>query len=240
MSELNKDSIINIFSINDGSLKKFNINDFNIMNNNATLKDIIYCAFVNKRNYFIPTQYFSNIQFTTTINGINIYDFNFIQFIPEIKDDVQNIKFVENITYINDYSIIQNTVINNAIVKNNLNAQNLQSFNILTNNIKSNSINSNKIESQHIIINKQLFNDTIGYIYINNFSLPLDINNYLFTDFNLIINSKVFITIKPNVKIICYDVNDNILFYLFNDTSKYIYMRDVFYNSNFYKINIKY
>jgi hypothetical protein len=101
--------------------------------------------------------------------------------------------------------------------------------------MKTNTINTNQLR-----IHNRPFHDTVGQIYINGFTLPLDINEYLFRDFNLLIASDVYVTIKANVKLFIYNINNILLYFLHNDTEKYKYMINIHYNTNYYKIVVKY
>ena len=235
MSSLNKDAIKNIFAPNDGSIKKFNINDYKSLDGYVLLKDIIYAAYTNKQNNFLPNQYFTKLYFGISINDIDTGTFDLIKYLPNIINDIQNIDFTNDTTYIKDSSILENTIVNNV-----LNADKIQTFELLTNKIKSEKLNSEFIDVKNLKIDNHEFNDTIGYIYVNGFSLPIDKNEYTFSEFNLINLDKVFITLKSKVKVSIFDIENNLLFYYYNDSEKFKYMIDIFYNLNYHKIILKY
>jgi len=106
--------------------------------------------------------------------------------------------------------------------------------------MKSSNVKTNTVHTKALYINNISFQESVGFIYINNYSLPLDINSYLFTDFNLLItnNKKVFITLKANYNIKIYDINNLLLFAVQNTTTKTMFMIDINYNSAYYRIDI--
>jgi hypothetical protein len=54
----------------------------------------------------------------------------------------------------------------------------IQTFKITANDIKSDNIRTNNMNTKSLTINNRQFDDTVGYIYINGFSLPMDVLTY--------------------------------------------------------------
>ena len=234
MNTLNRNSL-DIFAHNDGSLVKFDYEKYINSRQPASLFDVKFTAKTNKKNYFLPDQYFTKLYFSHSINNIDYATFDLIQYLPSIITDIQDVNYFDSTTYINNNSIIQNGIHNNVA-----NANEIQTFKLTCNDIKSNNIKTDSINTKQLVIQNKIFNDTVGYIYINHFSLPIDENEYLFRDYNLLITSDIYITIKPRVKIFIYDINNVLIYFLYNDTDKYKYMTNLNYNINYYKIVVKY
>lgn len=232
MSSIDKVAFADVFCNNDGTLKKPNYNNYISKDKSITLKDIIYCAFTNKRNFFLPIQYFVNLNFSSNINNITAEQFDLIQYLQDLLNRCVNIAFNNSTTILENNSIVKNLIVNN-----NLNSENLQCFNIRSNDIKSSNITTKSINTKKLLLNNKSLNH-FNYIYINNFSLPIDSNEYLFSEFNLIPIGKVYITVNPTFKVFIYDVDDVLLFYYHNQTTKIIFMYDIMYNINYYKIKI--
>ena len=232
-STLEKDNIIDIFEFNNNEIKPFNLSYYSKYTNNTTLADIANLANVKKKNFFINDNYFTNIKFNISINDITVDAFDLIRYLPDIINDIQNINYVDETTYINGNSIIQNT-----ITKDCVNTTKLVTQNINTGTMKSSNVKTNTVHTKALFINNIPFQESVGFIYINNYSLPLDINSYLFTDFNLVIMNKVNLTLKANYNIKIYDINNLLLFAVQNTTTKTMFMIDINYNSAYYRIDI--
>lgn len=233
MNQLEKQNI-DIFAFNNNEVKPFNLTYYSKYTNNASLADIANLANVKKRNIFLNDNYFTNLRFNISINDIAIDIFDLIRYLPDIINDIQHINYTNETTYIDG-----DTIINNAIVKDHINVNKVIVRDIHTNTVKASTIKTKNLQTNELILNTIPFQDSIGFIYINNFSLPLDQNIYLFSDFNLTIIGKVFITLKPSYNVKIYDVDNILLFCLQNETSKIIFMNDIFYNNKYFKIEIK-
>ena len=75
-----------------------------------------------------------------------------------------------------------------------------------------------------------MFNEVVGYFYINSISL--------FSEFNGITLYTKHFTINIGFRLDCIDINNNILFSYTNTTENYIYFKPIPYNVNIYKINL--
>ena len=82
-----------------------------------------------------------------------------------------------------------------------------------------------------------MFNEIIGFLYINSISLPLQKSN-LINNFNKIPINTMYFTIKNGYRIDIVDFNNNILFSYTNTSDDFIYYQQIPYNSNMIKINI--
>jgi hypothetical protein len=82
-----------------------------------------------------------------------------------------------------------------------------------------------------------MFNEIIGFLYINSISLPLQKSN-LINNFNITPINTMYFTIKNGYRIDIVDVNNNILFSFVNTSEDFIYYQQIPFNSNMKKINI--
>lgn len=231
MNTLDKDSIETIYSENDGTLKKFNIENFTNSMQPATKLDVKNLANVKRKNYFLPDQNFTTIIFALKINNIDSATFDLIQYLPNIINDVQDIDHYDDATHIKNVSILQNQINENV-----MNANEIQCFKIMTNELKCDEIKSDQISTNELKIGNRIFNDIVAWID----SLPLNLNEYEFHEFNTTFNNIKFI-LKPKVKIIIKNVDNDILYYKYNESdNKMLYDVNIQYNDNFHKIIIKY
>jgi hypothetical protein len=86
-------------------------------------------------------------------------------------------------------------------------------------------------------LNNRVFNEIIGFLYINSISLPLQKSN-LINNFNITTINTMYFTIKNGYRIDIVDVNNNILFSYTNTSDDFIYYQQIPFNSNMKKINI--
>ena len=107
--------------------------------------------------------------------------------------------------------------------------------NILNHNLTSDIIFCNTLNCRNLSINGQNYNKTVGFLYINGISLPIQKSN-LISNFNIQSITTFYFTIKQGYRLDVVNINDNILFS--NTTSDYKYFQKIPYNLNMIKINI--
>jgi hypothetical protein len=101
----------------------------------------------------------------------------------------------------------------------------------------SNTIQVNELNCRNLKLNNHMFNEIIGFLYINSISLPLQKSN-LINNFNITPINTMYFTIKNGYRIDIVDVNNNILFSFVNTSEDFIYYQQIPFNSNMKKINI--
>ena len=101
----------------------------------------------------------------------------------------------------------------------------------------SNTIQVNELNCRNLKLNNRVFNEIIGFLYINSISLPLQKSN-LINNFNITPINTMYFTIKNGYRIDIVDVNNNILFSFVNTSEDFIYYQQIPFNSNMKKINI--
>lgn len=232
MNSIELENIKNIFAPNNNEVKPYNSEYYNIFTKNITAADISSLASLKRVNYYLRDNHFINATFSGLLNNISPDQFQMILYIPDIINDIQNIN------YFSDATNITGLIVNDYLISNNININNILSNDILTNSIETKEIKTNIIKTKDINLDNHLFTNILGYIYINTFTLPLDKNEYLFTEFNLIPINKVYLTIYPSYTIKIYDNNNKLLYKYHNNTTKIKYMIDISHNTNFFKIKI--
>ena len=214
----------------------FNLNNFYKSNDYASKSDLLSYASLYTANFFQYLNTFTNgLNFAGNINNISSEIFSYIQYLPNIISDIRNINYDE----INDSTnITGNTYFETSSINTNLNIGNqLNVTNILTQEMLSNTIQVNDLNCKTLKLNDHLFNEIIGFFYINNISLPLQKSN-LINNFNITPINTMYFTIKNGYRIDIVDVNNNILFSFVNTSDDFIYYQQIPYNSNMIKINI--
>ena len=214
----------------------FNLNNFYKSNDYASKSDLLSYANLYTANFFQYLNTFTNgLNFAGSINGITSDIFSYIAYIPSIISDIRNISYDE----INDSTnITGNTYFETSSINTNLNIGNqLNVNNILTQEMLSNTIQVNDLNCKTLKLNNRMFNEIIGFLYINSISLPLQKSN-LINNFNITPINTMYFTIKNGYRIDIVDVNNNILFSYTNTSDDFIYYQQIPYNSNMKKINI--
>ena len=90
---------------------------------------------------------------------------------------------------------------------------------------------------RNLSINGQNYNETVGFIYLNGISLPIQKSN-LISNFNIQSITTFYFTIKQGYRLDLVDVNDVIRYSYTNTSSDFIYYQQIPYNLNMIKINI--
>ena len=177
----------------------------------------------------------NGLTFEVSINGIIKEVFSLVAYLPNIIFELTNISYDE---LNNSTNIISNTWFQNTSIEQNLNIGNqLNVTNILTQKINSDVIQVNDLNCRNLKLNNRVFNEVIGYFYINSNSLPLK-KSTLLTEFNVTPLYTLHFTINNGFRLDCIDINNNILFSYTNTTENYIYFKPIPYNANIYKINL--
>ena len=92
-------------------------------------------------------------------------------YLPNIISEISNISYDESN---NSTNIISNTWFQNTSIEQNLNIGNqFNATNILTQKINSDVIQTNDLNCRNLKLNNRVFNEVVGYFYINSVSLPL-------------------------------------------------------------------
>ena len=214
----------------------FNLNNFYKSNDYVLKSDLLSYANIYTANFYQYLNTFTNgLNFAGAINGITDEIFSYIQYIPNIISDIRNISYDE----INDSTnITGNTYFETSSINTNLNIGNqLNVNNILTQEMLSNTIQVNDLNCKTLKLNNRMFNEIIGFVYINSISLPLQKSN-LINNFNITPINTMYFTIKNGYRIDIVDVNNNILFSFVNTSEDFIYYQQIPFNSNMKKINI--
>jgi hypothetical protein len=175
------------------------------------------------------------LNFAGAINGITSDIFSYIAYIPNIIFELTNFSYdsVNNSTNITGGSWFENSSINtNLNVGSSLNVDT-----ILSQKMISNTIQVNDLSCKTLKLNNHVFNEIIGFIYINSISLPLQKSN-LISNFNIQSITSLYFTLKNGYRIDIVDVNNSILFSYVNTSSDFIYYQQIPYNTSMYKINI--
>ena len=214
----------------------FNLNNFYKSNDYASKSDLLSYANLYTSNFFQYLNTFTNgLNFAGAINGITDEIFSYIQYIPNIISDIRNINYDE---INNSTNITGNTYFETSSINTNLNIGNqLNVNNILTQEMLSNTIQVNDLNCKTLKLNNRMFNEIIGFLYINSISLPLQKSN-LINNFNITPINTMYFTIKNGYRIDIVDVNNNILFSFVNTSEDFIYYQQIPFNSNMKKINI--
>jgi len=175
------------------------------------------------------------LNFYGSINGIAKNVFDLVAYLPNIISDIRNISYDE----INDSTIITGSSwFETSSINTNLNVgSSLNVDRILSQEMLSNTIQVNDFSCKTLKLNNRMFNEIIGFLYINSISLPLQKSN-LMSNFNIQSITSLYFTIKNGYRIDIVNVNNNILFSYTNTSDDFIYYQQIPYNSNMIKINI--
>ena len=177
----------------------------------------------------------NGLTFEVSINGITKEVFNLVAYLPNIISEISNISYDESN---NSTNITGATWFENSSVNMNLNIGNqLNVTNILTQNLTTNVISVNDLNCRNLKLNNRVFNEVVGYFYINSVSLPLQ-KSTLFSEFNVTPLYTLHFTIMSDYRLDCIDINNNILFSYTNTTDNFIYFKPIPYNASIWKINL--
>ena len=177
----------------------------------------------------------NGLTFEVSINGITKEVFSLVSYLPNIISEIGNLNYDE----VNDSTnIIGNTWFQNTSIENNLNiGSNLNVTNILSQKINTDIIEVNSLNCKNLKLNNRVFNEVVGYFYINSNSLPLK-KSTLLSEFNVTPLYTLHFTINNGFRLDCIDINNNILFSFTNTTDNFIYFKPIPYNASIWKINL--
>ena len=214
----------------------FNLNNFYRANDYASKSDLLSYANLYTANFFQYLNTFTvGLNFTGTINGISDEIFSYIAYIPNIIFELTNFSYDE---VNNSTNITGGSWFENSSIEKNLNIGNqLNVTNILNHNLTTNIIQVNDLSCRNLNINGQNYNETVGFLYLNGISLPIQKSN-LISNFNIQSITTFYFTIKQGYRLDLVDVNDQIRYSYTNITSDFIYYKQIPYNLNMIKINI--
>jgi len=170
------------------------------------------------------------LNFAGAINGITSDIFSYITYIPNSIFELTNFSYdsVNNST-----NITGNTFFETSSINTNLNVgSSLNVDRILSQEMLSNTIQVNDLSCKTLKLNNRVFNEIIGFLYINSISLPLQKSN-LISNFNITPINIMNFTIKNGYRIDIVDVNKNILFSFVNTSNDFIYYQQIPYNSKY-------
>jgi hypothetical protein len=214
----------------------FNVGNFYSNNEYVVVSQLMeYSNMYSKNIFYYMNSFLNGLTFEVSINGITKEIFSLISYLPNIIFELTNISYDE---LNNSTNIIGNSWFQNTSIEQNLNiGSNLNVTNILTQKINSDVIEVNSLNCKNLKLNNRVFNEVIGYFYINSVSLPLK-KSTLLSEFNITSIYTLHFTIMSNYRLDCIDINNNILFSFVNTTDNYIYFKLIPYNINIYKINL--
>ena len=214
----------------------FNLNNFYRANDYASKSDLLSYANLYTANFFQYLNTFTvGLNFAGTINGISDEIFSYIAYIPNIIFELTNFSYDE---VNNSTNITGGSWFENSSIEKNLNIGNqLNVTNILNHNLTTNIIQVNDLSCRNLNINGQNYNETVGFLYLNGISLPIQKSN-LISNFNIQSITTFYFTIKQGYRLDLVDVNDQIRYSYTNITSDFIYYQQIPYNLNMIKINI--
>jgi hypothetical protein len=213
----------------------FNLNNFYHANDYASKADLLSYANLYTANFFQYLNTFaSGINFAGSINGISDLVFSYVAYLPNIIFELSNFSYDSSN---NSTNITGNTFFETTSINTNLNVgSSLNVDTILNQKMLSNTIQVNELNCRNLKLNNRVFNEIIGFLYINSISLPLQKSN-LISNFNIQSITSLYFTIKNGYRIDIVDVNNNILFSYVNTSSDFIYNQQIPYNTSMYKIN---
>ena len=214
----------------------FNVSNFYSDNEYVVVSQLMeYSNLYSKNIFYYLNSFMNGLTFEVSINNISKEVFSLVSYLPNIIFELTNISYDESN---NSTNITGTTWFENSSVNMNLNIGNqLNVTNILTQNLTTNVISVNDLNCRNLKLNNRVFNEVVGYFYINSISLPLQ-KSTLFSEFNVTPLYTLHFTINNGFRLDCIDINNNILFSYTNTTDNYIYFKPISYNVNIYKINI--
>ena len=214
----------------------FNVSNFYANNDYVTESRIMeYSNLYSKNIFYYLNSFINGLQFEVSINNISKEVFSLVAYLPNIIFELSNISYDE-LNY--STNIVGNTWFESTSINKNLNIGNqLNTNSILCHNIITDSIQVNEINTRNLKINNHVFNEIIGFLYINSVSLPLQ-KSTLLSNFNITPINIMNFTLKQGYRLDCVDINNNILFSHTNSSDNFVYYLPISYNINMYKIDI--
>ena len=194
-----------------------------------------YSNLYSKNIFYFIISFMNVLTFEVSINGITKDIFALVSYLPNIIFELGNLNYDE---LNNSTNIIGSTWFQNTSIENNLNiGSNLNVTNILSQKINTDVIEVNSLNCKTLKLNNCVFNEVVGYFYINSISLPLK-KSTLFSEFNGITLYTMHFTINNGFRLDCIDINNNILFSFTNTADNFIYFKPIPYNASIWKINL--
>ena len=214
----------------------FNVSNFYSDNEYVVVSQLMeYSNLYSKNIFYYLNSFMNGLTFEVSINGISKDIFSLLSYLPNIIFELTNISYDESN---NSTNIVGNTWFENSSVNMNLNIGNqLNVTNILTQKINTDVIEVNSLNCKNLKLNNRIFNEVVGYFYINSNSLPLK-KSTLLSEFNITPLYTIHFTINNGFRLDCIDINNNILFSFTNTTDNYIYFKPIPYNASIWKINL--
>ena len=214
----------------------FNVSNFYSDNEYVVVSQLMeYSNLYSKNIFYYLNSFMNGLTFEVSINGISKDIFSLLSYLPNIIFELTNISYDESN---NSTNIVGNTWFENSSVNMNLNIGNqLNVTNILSQNLTTNVISVNDLNCRNLKLNNRVFNEVVGYFYINSNSLPLK-KSTLLSEFNVTPLYTLHFTIMSDYRLDCIDINNNILFSYTNTTDNYIYFKPIPYNASIWKINL--
>jgi hypothetical protein len=216
--------------------KVFNVGNFYSNNEVVVVSQLMeYSNLYSKNIFYFMNSFINGLQFEVSINNISKEVFNLVAYLPNIIFELSNISYdeVNNSTNITGGTWFESTSVSmNLNVGDKLNTNSILSQNIITDSIKVNELNTRNLK----IINR-VFNEIIGFLYINSISLPLQKSNLL-SNFNISPITSIYFSLKEGYRLDCVDINSVILFSYSNISNDYIYYQQIVYNINMIKVNL--
>jgi hypothetical protein len=214
----------------------FNVGNFYSNNEYVVVSQLMeYSNLYSKNIFYFMNSFINGLTFEVSINGITKDIFALIAYLSNIISEIRNISYDElnSSTNITGNSWFENTSVNmNLNIGNQLNVTNILSQKLITDVISVNDLNCRNLK-----LNNRVFNDVIGYFYINSVSLPLQ-KSTLLIEFNVTPLYTLHFTINNGFRLDCIDINNNILFSYTNTTDNFIYFKPIPYNASIWKINL--
>ena len=214
----------------------FNVSNFYSDNEYVVVSQLMeYSNLYSKNIFYYINSFMNGLTFEVSINNISKEVFSLVSYLPNIISEIGNLNYDE----VNDSTnIIGNTWFESTSINKNLNIGNqLNTNSILSQNIITDSIQVNELNTRNLKINNRVFNEIIGFLYINSVSLPLQKTN-LISNFNIGTIISFYFTLKQGYRLDCVDINNSILFSYTNISNDYVYYQQITYNINMTKINL--
>ena len=214
----------------------FNVSNFYSDNEYVVVSQLMeYSNLYSKNIFYYLNSFMNGLTFEVSINNISKEVFSLVSYLPNIISEIGNLNYDE----VNDSTnIIGNTWFESTSINKNLNIGNqLNTNSILSQNIITDSIQVNELNTRNLKINNRVFNEIIGFLYINSVSLPLQKTN-LISNFNIGTIISFYFTLKQGYRLDCVDINNSILFSYTNISNDYVYYQQIAYNINMIKINL--
>jgi hypothetical protein len=214
----------------------FNVGNFYSNNDFVTESRLMeYSNLYSKNIFYYLNSFLNGIQFEVSINNISKEVFSLVAYLPNIIFELSNLNYDE---LNNSTNITGNTWFENTSVNMNLNVgDKLNTNSILCQKLTTDIIQVTELNTRILKINNRVFNEIIGFLYINSISLPLQ-KSTLLSNFNITPINIMNFTLKQGYRLDCIDFNEVILFSYVNSSENFVYYLPLPYNININKINI--